>query len=961
MYARYSLEDWFSMIKLWSKEEKAVEGDENTGLIEHLPQGVQDKINSMFQNEGYDFEVYRVIPHTNTLNSASRNFQRSLYELLNFKEGVFPWERSEKFLSSFALDNLYINLRKSPSFWWIVVIEATEGGSNDESESTIVHGDADLGSFSFEDDLGYAEETQAELVSGESATHSISYYVSIPKEFAANFEIKFFNHNQWSKCSLKKAIQMNKPQTSNLKEDKYVYKHPPLENTDLYSFRYARNNMFSLEYDYSEQHTPIYQIMGLVRELSEGESIYFMVKHEAIPRKRWQSLGDYAWSVWEKGGVPARNGLDSVVLKEYLAKTAGYTLTYTTNLIEDILVGLRGSFFYSGGEREYKTFHFDSSIRKQLLINGDLSKRTKYKRVLPSLKAHILVTVTSKDKAKRDMLSRAMENALSPLNGDNYLVRTQVKNNLTNELKKLRTFSNDYRNPNIMSIEELGKITQLPTSELQREFSDYLVYNKRMEVKIGGDLVEDNGILVGTVTDRGEVFDVRVQRKNLDFASTARAVLGSPRMGKDQHIINYVIESKLNHNMGAVVLDVINEQDGHRGMADSIRDHLPPEEVIDINLQDFSFPPYLGLAPIIQLIGDARIASDRVAEELCSFLLTDGDENKLQTTEYLREASKLADADLLSIKHIFTSKGYRDELRRKKEGVIDTDIWDYYDNLSDKQQEGIYTPIMRRLGQIVTSEYLKPIFCQEANTNLDLAKFIEEGKVIIFRMKTGIMPRRVVEILCYWITLITMFVKYALGGGTEKNGGTNLILNEPHQYMTNELSSFLERLFAEGPKYKLVPILIFHNFEQFRKYRGFVDIMKSASLNWHLFHNTNSDVYKELFPYLSKTFETPQQAFESTKKYQFIGIWMDKDGAYHDPFLADSLPMAHDRVTFYDNSHLTLEHSKLFGRPIDEVLEEIKERNRYAKSIANPESDETEEPEEEKKPTPSTKKKHKLM
>lgn len=281
---------------------------------------------------------------------------------------------------------------------------------------------------------------------------------------------------------------------------------------------------------------------------------------------------------------------------------------------------------------------------------------------------------------------------------------------------------------------------------------------------------------------------------------------------------------------------------------------------------------------------------------------------------------------------MFTSEIFRNKIVKEKQEIFDTDIWEQYNALSDSQQQSIYTPVMRRIGQIMSSEFLKPIFCQRPNQTLDLFKLIDEGKVIIFRMKSGLMSQRVIETLCYWIVLVCFLIKLAQDGKSKHNSGTFLVLNEPHQYLTDNLAHFIERIFAEGPKYRLTPLLIFHNFKQFKKFPGFVDMMKSSSLNWHIFKNTNEDVYKELYQgYLSRTFETPQQAFEATKRFQYIGVFLDSEGGYYDPFVADALPMIMDRYPTLDNSHLTLEHSKMYGRPIKEVLEEIRQRNKEAR------------------------------
>lgn len=843
-------------------------------------------VKKIVKKEEHDYIVFKVTPHASNLNSTSRKFQSSIYELFSFRYQKYPWQR-KPIIEAFKKNNLYVHIKESPKFWWVVKMYGLATDEKTDSDEQL-------------------------------RSQRIEFYMAVPSDFKEAFKTKFNNHDQWKKASLEE-----------IKED---LQFPDVSYTDLYNVKYTRNNMFSLDYDYAKQVSPIRDILSVSKELDCGEEVNFYIKTEAMSRKRWKKLVDYSWSVWEKGKVPSKSGLDINMFTNDVTSFAMMIAYEVKCLIDDILYGIGKTFFNDKSDKpQNKRVIYLNGERESLLVDGDLSRPTKTKRNKPVFITDMFYTVTSKDEVKRDMLSRSMTNSFSDMNKDNSLVPMKITINAKKELNNLKEWKISTINSNLMSVDEVGKLEQLPTAELQKEFKDSLLSNDRVEISMNKELLDERGILAGTATNKGKVYNLHIQTKNEDMTNTARAFIGSPRMGKDQAAINLVVEAKRKHNKGSIILEVINEQNGHRGMGNAIRDHLPEEDVIDFNLMDYDNPIYMGLEPIVQLISDSRIASDRVAEQLCDFLLSDGDEDKLRTVEHLREAAKLTNADILSIKHIFISKALRDKVVNEKKGMFDMDIWEQYNKLSEAQQQGIYTPVMRRIGQIMSSEFLKPIFCQRPNPNLDLFKMIDEGKVIIFRMKSGIMSQRAIETLSYWIVLVCFLIKLAQDGKSKNNNGTFLILNEPHQYLTDGLVHFIERIFAEGPKYRLAPVLIFHNFKQFKKFPGFVDIMKSASLNWHIFRNTNGDVYKELFQdYLSKTFETPTQAFEATKMYQYIGIWLNSQGGYYDPFVADALPMVKDRYKTLDNSELTLKHSKIYGRPINEVLEDIQNRNREA-------------------------------
>ena len=84
---------------------------------------------------------------------------------------------------------------------------------------------------------------------------------------------------------------------------------------------------------------------------------------------------------------------------------------------------------------------------------------------------------------------------------------------------------------------------------------------------------------------------------------------------KDTALKNFVVEGCLNHGMSFIVPDVICE-DGHRGMADGIRDSLPPDKIIDLDLtSEYRIP--LDLTEVINKLG--KDGSNRFASEMISF------------------------------------------------------------------------------------------------------------------------------------------------------------------------------------------------------------------------------------------------------------------------------------------------------------------------------------------------------
>lgn len=848
------------------------------------------------------YAVVRIVPHQSVLNSSARRFQNALYELFSVRG------------SRISREGLRIAIKPKPDFWWVTKFFVDDDGAH------------------------------------------IEYYCAIPEDFVDAFKTKFRNHEQWRKSTI-----------SVMSADNFDF--PETEDTDLYALKYQRHNMFSLKHDYQQQTSPVRDLVGIIDELENGESVDIFIRSEPVPRKKWKKIADYAFEQWDKGGMPYRAGFDPLRLLRDFTSGVVNILYGIKSLLDDILNSIEKTFFHNGGQDQAKKERpkMMNPDRAELLVNGDLSKETKNKRNLPAFKTSMRCAVHSADEVRRGMLSRSVANAYADLSNDNRLEMVKVNIRGKAALNDLRQWKIEEQAPNIMSVDEMGKLQQLPTSDIQQEYEDALQSNSRIEIELPKVFLKSDGILAGTATDRGTTYDIHVPTDNPNRLFTPRAFNGSPRMGKDQAIINFIVEAYRKHGIGAVIPDFIDERGkddkgNWKGMANAIRDHVDQDDLIDLDFSNTAYSFYLGLQTIFRNVDDPRIAADLVSEYLCDFLLADGDEDKFQTAEFCREAAKATMGDLQDMKRILKDQKFRKQKIAELDDLLDMDIWRDYDSLTDKGgvmsgRQGQYAaPVIRRIDQLANREYSKPMFCQsKPNPAGDLYRWIEEGKIIILRIKMpqgAAMPEPVKCIFAYWIVMLTFLIKLSMDG---KGAGTYLVLNEPHQYLSKGLVHFLERILSEAPKYKLAPIFAFHHFSQFKKHPGFVDMLLASSINWHIFKNTNSNVYKELMPYLQQTFENAQTAFEATKAYQYIAVWLDENADYAPPFIVDALPMVGDRYKTVDNSECTELHIQTYGRPTPEVLAEIKARNRGEKENPSPTSkNEENEPEQKQQQKATT-------
>ncbi|MGZ4161831.1 MAG: hypothetical protein ACXVNF_13680 [Neobacillus sp.] len=257
------------------------------------------------------------------------------------------------------------------------------------------------------------------------------------------------------------------------------------------------------------------------------------------------------------------------------------------------------------------------------------------------------------------MTKRALVTAYDQLSDNNSLQANPLtKKEQIESLKEinsftLRPYSKSDLDANIFSHYEMSKLTQLPTADVQREFSEELETKRNVEVTIP-KVFTKGGILIGHAEDKGEQIPILIPTDNPDELFKGYIYQGSMGKGKGTAVKNFVVEGCLHHNLSFIVPDAICES-GHRGMADGIRDSLPPEKIIDLDLtSEYRIP--LDLSEVVKKLG--KDGSNRFASEMISIF---GDlENMARSRKYLREAAKASGGSLFLTKMMIEDEEFRE-------------------------------------------------------------------------------------------------------------------------------------------------------------------------------------------------------------------------------------------------------------------------------------------------------------
>ncbi|MGC4378225.1 ATP-binding protein [Fictibacillus sp. Mic-4] len=821
--------------------------------------------------------TYRIIPHLNVTNNQNTKLWRMLHKMYEIYDSIPTRLKRNSFKFTY---------REKDTIWFDIVFRQREG------------------------------------------RRSIEFYASTSEVWAKKFREILENY-------MKVTIE---------EVGSEVLRIP--EGNVLREIRLARHDIFSLQTDAREQTSPISSIMSALNDISQdGDFARLSVCTETENRQKWLKNASWALEKLSKGNVPQRGKITASKVSKSV-KTGIVTLVNEVyDLLDDTLNAISNVFFKSDKEFKKKPI----VDKKQALINeissGQLSSKSMSKANQPVWKTHIRIAAKTEDPLRSELITNTIGSAFSELSGDNELLPIKIKfkarkKEIIEELNTLHLSSRTKADgdPNLLSCEELSKVSlQLPTATVQQKFEDALSVNRKVETDIPSVLATDKGIMVGHAEIKGEQLPISIPMSNLDETFRSYGFVGSPRMGKDTLMKNMIVEGCMHHNISTFVIDAIME-DGERGLADGIRDALPPEKIIDLDLSDEEYFPPMDLTEIVRKLG-ARRGADRFANELIDFF---GDVAEMgQSRAILRSFAKASKGSIFNIKLMLENEDIRlkriKELRAQGQDRLanELDKWTttykekidkngnvdiVVDRDGQRSLEAKASSILYRLEEFLGTESTFNIFAQDPHPELDFEKWMKEGKVIILRIpnrKLGPLPTRT---LAHWITLKVFMTKLLMNPNEAK---TFIVFNEPHQYLTLGLKNLMQRIVLEGPKWRLSGLFAFHHFGLLK--HGLDEDLTAAGINWFLFANDNKKVFETLSEQLKPTFDVETAML--TEAYHAIVI-VRFNGRRQNPFLIKALAPPSKRYPEHDNSFLTKRHARQYGRHWQEIEKMIAEKEK---------------------------------
>ncbi|MCF2939057.1 ATP-binding protein [Paenibacillus alkaliterrae] len=803
-----------------------------------------------FKVEQNEMVVYRIIPHSSITNNNKRLW-RAIYQMYAMYEGA--GSRLER-------DGFKFRFREKDAFWFDVIFKQ------------------------------------------ENGQRKVEFYVST---------------SEYQATKLKRKLENKMAAT--IQETSIEALQVPQENTIVQELRYLKHDIFSLNTNTQEQKTPIAAILNTIDEFQfDGDFARLSLCAEAENRQKWVKASAWAYEKMQKGRVPQRANIDGAKIFGAGRTVIAGIVNEINDLLVDTFQAFTNSFFKS--DKQYtkdkvikKSFVLEDEINARRLSGSSLEKVNQ-----PVFRTHIRVAAHSQDKLTRETIAETLGLAFTEIAENNELQAFKVRigsrrYEIVQELNTLRLTirSRADANVNLISTDELAKLAlQMPTAELQRRYDAELNVKRNIETDIPAALRKEGGLYLGESEVKDKKTAIYFPLTNPDELYRGYVFIGGQGAGKDTAIKNWIIDGCLNHGISAIIPEVIVEE-GERGMADGIRDSLPPDKIIDIDLSDGEYVVPMDLTEVISKLG--RDGASRFADEVLDFF---GDmEGLKRSKKILRTAAKASGGSLYNIQRIIEEEEFRADTieRLQSEGnerLADALIsWGTNDDLGSKAD-----PILDRLGDFFDNDKLYEIFAQPPKPEVDFAGWMEQGKVIIIRIPVRKLGQVAARTLVHWITL-KAYMTRALMTQKEQANGCFMVFNEPEQYASDGLTRLMGRIGTEGRKERFGSLYAFHHWNKLPQ--SLQENLQGGGVQQFLFMNDHI-----------KTFELSKHRLEPTITVDEAGrlpahhaiISVRAGGEMQNAFVCHMRPPLKPQ---YDNSFLTKRHARMFGRHWQELQQAL--------------------------------------
>lgn len=574
------------------------------------------------------------------------------------------------------------------------------------------------------------------------------------------------------------------------------------EDTDLYSLSYKKEDALSLAVD-KKSNEPLNSILSVMDIVKDQDRI--RVIYNFLPISQFGWLDRYNTTI-EK--IKEHKSIEKKQMSfDYIVRSA---IINIFNLFDSIVQVVND---FTGGPPEGSKESLYSAILGILEQNQSLSPATNKKKEATILNTQIAIQSQSKDDTRRENNALSVCQAYRTLDEDNELIYKKEKH-------KVEIENYDFKiDTNTMSTDECSNFIQVPGRMLLLQHG--IKHINVEENNIPEELREGTKRL-GIATFKGSKISTYLENE-YNNGNLPLVLIGSQGGGKSTYIGNYAkdcVEAK----EGLIVLDFIKNCE----LSDTIKEYVSKDKLIELDLSTEKDIQGLGYNEIeikkyMDTFTKLKLASLQ-SQQIMSLIdsVSIGDPLSSRMRRFLNAAANIVFVQgYNSVKNVVECledfkkrKMYIDslslELKTNLEDEINTikelDEWrrgNKKENIGPEvvgTNSGKIEHILDRVSMLREDFKLKYMYNKTLKDNINLVKCMEEGKVVLIKMREADFPTKMQKnlLVTYFITKVWL-ASQLRGMLNDKPLRCNVIIDEVFQAPTS--MDILEYILPQSRKF----------------------------------------------------------------------------------------------------------------------------------------------------------------
>lgn len=573
-------------------------------------------------------------------------------------------------------------------------------------------------------------------------------------------------------------------------------------DTDMYSLSYKKEDAMSLAVD-KKSNEPLNSILSVMDIMKDNDRI--RVIYNFLPISQFGWLDRYNTTI-EK--IKENKSIEKKQMTlDYIMRS---TIINIFKIFDSIVQVIND---FTGGAPESTQKSLYSAILGILEQQQNLSPATNKKKEATILNTQIAVLTQSSDETRRENNAMSVCQSYRTLDEDNELIYKKEKH-------KAKIEDYDFRiDTNTMSTDECSNFIQVPGRMLLLQHG--IKHINVEENNIPQELKEGTKRL-GVATFKGSKIPTYLENE-YNNGNLPLVLIGSQGGGKTTYIGNYAkdcVEAK----EGLIALDFIKNCE----LSDTIKQYVSKDKLIELDLSTEKDIQGLGyneieIKPNLDSFTKLKLASLQ-SQQIMSLIdsVSVGDPLSSRMRRFLNAAANVVFVQgYNSVKNVVECL----ENYKKREIYINNLPLDIKNNLEDEintlkeldewskgnKKEGIdpeivgtnsskIEHILDRIGMLREDFKLKYMYNKPLNNNINLVKCMEEGKVVLIKMREADFPTKMQKnlLVTYFITKIWL-ASQLRGMLNDKPLRCNVLVDEVFQAPTS--MDILEYILPQSRKF----------------------------------------------------------------------------------------------------------------------------------------------------------------